>query len=151
MCWRRAPPDSGSTATQIRRSLPAASSSWAQSERRPNLFRRFQQRKDHGHHVVGVVVDKHTDETIEGIPVAGPSADTLQAVANTGATTVAIAAWSHLSQADVRRLVCSLGDTDVDIVVAPNVDEVSHSRLAVNVSSRPPPTACAQARIDRRS
>ncbi len=97
------------------------------------FVRRFQQRKDHGHHVVGVVVDKHTDETIEGIPVAGPSADTLQAVANTGADTVAIAAWSHLSQADVRRLVCSLGDTDVDIVVAPNVDEVSHSRLAVDV------------------
>jgi len=95
------------------------------------MIRRLQQRGDHPFDVVGALVDHSRSTTIEGVPVVGRAADTSAAVVAMGADTVAIAAWSTFSQNDLRRLSWELEDSHVDILVTPNLVDVSGPRISI--------------------
>ena len=62
------------------------------------MIRRLRASQDHPYRVIGALVDNSHSDTIEGVPVVGSSVDTVDALAATGADTVAVAAWSTFSQ-----------------------------------------------------
>ncbi len=55
----------------------------------------------------------------------------MDALAETGADTVAVGAWSDLSQADLRRLSWQLEGTRVALVVAPSLTDVAGPRIHI--------------------
>ena len=57
-----------------------------------------------GFSVVGACVDRPQGPLIEGVPVVGSSTTIVAALHQTEADTVAVGAWSDLTQADLRRL-----------------------------------------------
>jgi len=84
-----------------------------------------------GFSVVGACVDRARGDTVEGVPVVGSSTTIVQALATTGADTVAVGAWSDLTQADLRRLSWELEGSGVDLVVAPSVTDIAGPRIHI--------------------
>jgi exopolysaccharide biosynthesis polyprenyl glycosylphosphotransferase len=68
---------------------------------------------------------------VEGVPVVGTSSSILAALASTGADTVAVSAWSDLTQADLRRLSWQLEGSGVSLVVAPSVTDIAGPRIHI--------------------
>lgn len=95
------------------------------------LMRRLNGAENHPYLVVGALVDSHRAEVIEGVPVVGRSEDVTKAVADLDVDTVAVAAWSPFSQHDLRRLSWELEGSPVDIIVTPNLTDVSGPRIHV--------------------
>ncbi len=96
------------------------------------LIRQFRYESHAGLEVVGVCIDGSEASEVEGVPVLG-SARTgiLSAIESSGADTVAVGAWSPLSQQDLRRLSWQLEGTDIDIVVAPSLADVAGPRIHI--------------------
>lgn len=86
-----------------------------------------------GFSVVGVCIDRTQEPFVEGVPVVGSSdSDSIvQALARTGADTVAVGAWSDLTQADLRRLSWQLEGSGVALVVAPSLTDVAGPRIHI--------------------
>jgi len=80
---------------------------------------------------VGALVDSAQGDTVEGVPIVGSSRDAAEALISSGADTIAFGAWSTLSQAELRRLSWELEGTHVDILVSPNLTDVSGPRISV--------------------
>ncbi|CAB5039191.1 unannotated protein [freshwater metagenome] len=95
------------------------------------FVRRLRSRKDHPFEVVGLLVDNARGRTVEGIPVVGDSTQAADAVVGSDADTVAVAAWSTLSQNDLRRLSWDFEDSDVEVLVASNLTDVSGPRISI--------------------
>lgn len=95
------------------------------------LIRRLRGQDDHPFLVVGVLVDSPRGDTVEGVPVVGSSRDAADALIRSCADTIAFGAWSTLSQAELRRLSWELEGTHVDILVTPNLTDVSGPRISV--------------------
>jgi exopolysaccharide biosynthesis polyprenyl glycosylphosphotransferase len=95
------------------------------------LIRRLRRHDDHPFLVVGALVDQAQGDTVEGVPVVGTSRDAADALIRSGADTIAFGAWSTLSQAELRRLSWELEGTHVDILVTPNLTDVSGPRISV--------------------
>jgi len=95
------------------------------------LIRRLRGRKDHSFNVVGLLVDNARGRMVEGVPVVGDSSQAATAVAASEADTVAVAAWSTLSENDLRHLSWDFEDTDVDVLVASNLSDVSGPRISI--------------------
>jgi exopolysaccharide biosynthesis polyprenyl glycosylphosphotransferase len=83
-----------------------------------------------GYHVVGALTPpEHLDEeTDSGIPVLGNVDDVAVAVTR-GVDVVFFAGGSHTSAADMRQAVWELEGHSVQLVVAPNVSEISGDRI----------------------
>jgi exopolysaccharide biosynthesis polyprenyl glycosylphosphotransferase len=82
--------------------------------------------------VVGACLDGSSARAVEGVPVVGrANADVLRALRITGADTVAVGAWSPLSQQELRRLSWDLEGSGVSLVVAPSLGEVAGGRLHI--------------------
>ena len=81
--------------------------------------------------VVGVCVDRTQSSTIEGVPVVGTSTTIVEALRRTGADTVAVGAWSDLTQADLRRLSWELEGSGVSLVVAPSLTDIAGPRIHI--------------------
>ena len=95
------------------------------------LIRRLRRHDDHPFLVVGALVDAAQGDTVEGVQVVGSSRDAAEALIRCGADTIAFGAWSTLSQAELRRLSWELEGTHVDILVTPNLTDVSGPRISV--------------------
>jgi exopolysaccharide biosynthesis polyprenyl glycosylphosphotransferase len=96
------------------------------------MIRQLRTQTDAGFNVVGACIDGSPATDIEGVPVLGlASRDVLRALALTQADTVAVAAWSPLSQGDLRRLSWQLEGTGVDLVVAPSLTDVAGPRIHI--------------------
>lgn len=95
------------------------------------LIRQVRQHKGAGFEVVAACVTRCSGRTIEGVPVIGTSAQLVEALRVTSADTVAVAAWSDLSQADLRRLSWRLEGSGVTVVVAPQLTDIAGPRIHV--------------------
>ncbi|MFD4368342.1 sugar transferase [Rhodococcus sp. NPDC058521] len=65
------------------------------------------------------------------VPVFGDERHVVDALAATGADTVAVTATEQLGHSGIRRLIWDIEPHDVDLVVAPGVVDVAGSRLAM--------------------
>ena len=95
------------------------------------LMRRLNGTESHPYNVVGALVDSSKSQVIEGVRVAGTSDDVFDAINDLNVDTIAVAAWSPFSQHDLRRLCWELEGSPVDIVVTPNLTDVSGPRIHV--------------------
>lgn len=84
-----------------------------------------------GFTVVGACLDRSTGKAIEGVPVVGTSTTILDALWDTGADTMAVTAWSILSQRDLRELSWQLESSDVDVLVAPAITDIAGPRISI--------------------
>jgi exopolysaccharide biosynthesis polyprenyl glycosylphosphotransferase len=95
------------------------------------LVRQLRRESYAGFSVVGACVDRPQGAEVEGVPVVGTSRTIAEALRRTGADTVAVGAWSDLTQGDLRRLSWELEGTGVDLVVAPSLTDVAGPRIHI--------------------
>ena len=95
------------------------------------LIRQLRREPQAGFSVVGACIDRTQGPQVEGVAVVGTSASIVPALRDTGADTVAVGAWSDLSQADLRRLSWQLEGSGVDLVVAPSLTDVAGPRIHI--------------------
>ena len=100
------------------------------------LIRTVRREPHAGFAVVAACVDNARGDTIEGVPVLGDSEAILSALVTAGADTIAVTAWSEVSQTDLRRLSWDLEGSGVSLLVAPAPDRRLRSRGST--SSRSP-------------
>ena len=95
------------------------------------LIRQLRREPQAGFSVVGACIDRTQGPEVEGVPVVGTSTSIVAALRETGADTVAVGAWSDLSQSDLRRLSWQLEGSGVDLVVAPSLTDVAGPRIHI--------------------
>jgi exopolysaccharide biosynthesis polyprenyl glycosylphosphotransferase len=95
------------------------------------LIRQLRREPQAGFSVVGACIDRTQGPEVEGVPVVGTSTSIVAALRDTGADTVAVGAWSDLSQSDLRRLSWQLEGSGVDLVVAPSLTDVAGPRIHI--------------------
>jgi exopolysaccharide biosynthesis polyprenyl glycosylphosphotransferase len=95
------------------------------------LIRQLRREPQAGFSVVGACIDRAQGPEVEGVPVVGTSTSIVGALRTTGADTVAVGAWSDLSQSDLRRLSWQLEGSGVDLVVAPSLTDVAGPRIHI--------------------
>jgi exopolysaccharide biosynthesis polyprenyl glycosylphosphotransferase len=95
------------------------------------LIRQVRRHAEAGFEVVAACVTRCSGGTIEGVPVIGTSAQLVEALRVTSADTVAVAAWSDLSQSELRRLSWRLEGSGVTVVVAPQLTDIAGPRIHV--------------------
>ncbi len=95
------------------------------------LIRTVRREPHAGFAVVAACVDHARGDTIEGVPVLGDSEAILSALVTTGADTIAVTAWSEVSQTDLRRLSWDLEGSGVSLLVAPRLTDVSGPRIHI--------------------
>ncbi len=95
------------------------------------LIRQVRLHASAGFEVVAACVTRCSGQSIEGVPVIGTSAQLVEALRVTGADTVAVAAWSDLSQSELRRLSWRLEGSGVTVVVAPQLTDIAGPRIHV--------------------
>ncbi|MCW2621933.1 MAG: exopolysaccharide biosynthesis polyprenyl glycosylphosphotransferase [Frankiales bacterium] len=95
------------------------------------LVRQLRREPYAGFSVVGACIDRTQGPTVEDVPVVGTSRSVIEALRATGADTVAVGAWSDLTQADLRRLSWELEGSGVDLVVAPSLTDVAGPRIHI--------------------
>lgn len=96
------------------------------------LVRQLRKETHTGFDVVGACIDGRDVAEVEGVPVLGTATGGVVAALHaSGADTVAIAAWSPLSQHDLRRLSWELEGSCVDLVVAPSVADIAGPRIHI--------------------
>ena len=95
------------------------------------LMRRLNTAPSSPYKVVGALVDSHRDDVIEGVPVVGRSSDVYTVASELDVDTVAVATWSPFSQHDLRHLCWNLEGSPIDVVVTPNLTDVSGPRVQV--------------------
>ena len=85
-----------------------------------------------GFAVVGVCLPEADTSAAEGeLPVVGGIGQTLQAVRQLAADTVAIAQSPEVTPADIKAIAWSLEGSGVDLVVAPAVTDVAGPRISI--------------------
>lgn len=96
------------------------------------LIRQLRRESHAGFDVVGVCLDGSDASRVEGVPVLGSATrGVLDALRSSGADTVAIGAWSPLSQQDLRRLAWELEGSGISLVVAPSLTDVAGPRIHI--------------------
>lgn len=95
------------------------------------LIRQLRRESHAGFSVVGACIDRTQGPTVEGVKVVGSSSTIVEALRKTGADTVAVGAWSDLTQADLRRLSWQLEGSGIDLVVAPSLTDVAGPRIHI--------------------
>lgn len=83
-----------------------------------------------GYRVVGVCVPEYDADLVTGeFPVLGSFGDVLGAAQRTGAAIIAVAQTDALSPEQIRQLSWSLESTDLDLVVAPMLSDITGPRI----------------------
>jgi exopolysaccharide biosynthesis polyprenyl glycosylphosphotransferase len=95
------------------------------------LVRQVRRETSAGFSVVGACVNNSQGAEVEGVPVVGTDGTVLEALRETGADTIAVGAWSDLSQSDLRRLSWQLEGTGVTLVVAPSLTDIAGPRIHI--------------------
>ncbi len=123
----------------------------------------FAKHKTAGYDVCGVWVPDEsqplaaiTGEAPRGVPVMSSGADFTEALSRSGATTVVVTDTEHLGHESLRDLAWQLEGSNIDLILSPNVLNVSSSRLFLqDVSGMPmlhvsEPQYAAAARLSKR-
>lgn len=84
-----------------------------------------------GLEIAAVCIDRPRSDTVEDVPVMGDSDHVLEVLAEVGADTVAVTAWSDVSQNDLRRLSWDLEGSGVTLLVAPRLTDISGPRIHI--------------------
>lgn len=84
-----------------------------------------------GLEIAAVCIDRPMGDTVEGVPVMGDSDHVVDVLAEVGADTVAVTAWSDVSQNDLRRLSWDLEGSGVTLLVAPRLTDISGPRIHI--------------------
>lgn len=84
-----------------------------------------------GLEIVAVCIDRPRGSSVEGVPVMGDSDHVVDVLAEVGADTVAVTAWSDVSQNDLRRLSWDLEGSGVTLLVAPRLTDISGPRIHI--------------------
>jgi exopolysaccharide biosynthesis polyprenyl glycosylphosphotransferase len=95
------------------------------------LVRRLRSHSEAGFAVVGVCVDNSCGPLVEDIPVIGTTADVVAALKWCRADTLAITAWSDLSQEELRQLSWRLEGLGLAILVEPRLTDIAGPRIHV--------------------
>jgi exopolysaccharide biosynthesis polyprenyl glycosylphosphotransferase len=95
------------------------------------LIRTVRREPHAGFAVVAACVDHARGDTIEGVPVLGDSDAILSSLVAASADTIAVTAWSEVSQTDLRRLSWDLEGSGVSLLVAPRLTDVSGPRIHI--------------------
>ena len=95
------------------------------------LIRQLRREPNAGFLVVGACIDTTRGPLVEAVPVVGTSKTVVEALRLTAADTVAVGAWSDLTQDDLRRLSWELEGSGVDLVVAPSLVDVAGPRIHI--------------------
>ncbi len=98
------------------------------------LCRQLDRQPHHGMQVVGALLpDRIRPGALSdvGVPVAGCFADAAQAVARTGADTVAVLACPELDGQALRRLAWELEKSGTDLIVAPALIDAAGARTTI--------------------
>ena len=95
------------------------------------LIRTMRREPHAGLEIAAVCVDRPRGDTVEGIPVLGDSDHVVEVLADVGADTVAVTAWSDVSQNDLRRLSWDLEGSGVTLLVAPRLTDISGPRIHI--------------------
>jgi exopolysaccharide biosynthesis polyprenyl glycosylphosphotransferase len=95
------------------------------------LIRTVRREPHAGFMVVAACVDHARGDTIEGVPVLGDSDSVMSALVAASADTIAVTAWSEVSQTDLRRLSWDLEGSGVSLLVAPRLTDVSGPRIHI--------------------
>lgn len=95
------------------------------------LVRQLRREPRAGFSVVGACVDRAQGASVEGVPIVGDSRTIVEAMRATRADTVAVGAWSDLTQTDLRRLSWQLEGSGIDLVVAPAVTDIAGPRIHI--------------------
>lgn len=99
-----------------------------------DLVRHFRRSRHAGLEVVGACVPRmieKVDVDGEPVPVVGGPNDVMEALADVGADTVALADHETLKNGALRRLGWQLEGSGTDLIVAPSVLDVAGPRIAV--------------------
>ncbi|MFC7725617.1 sugar transferase [Nocardioides sp. GCM10028917] len=123
----------------------------------------FDKHKTAGYDVCGVWIPDErqplaaiTGDAPRGVPVMSSTTDFTEALARSGATTVVVTDTEHLGHASLRDLAWQLEGSNIDLILSPNVLNVSSSRLFLqDVSGMPmlhvsEPQYAAAARLSKR-
>jgi exopolysaccharide biosynthesis polyprenyl glycosylphosphotransferase len=94
------------------------------------LVQQFRREPQAGFSVTGICTDA-ADADVEDVPVLGRSDQVVDALRQTGADTVAVAAWSDFTQSDLRRLSWELEGSGVSLVVAPSLADIAGPRIHI--------------------
>ncbi len=95
------------------------------------LVRQVRRDVEAGFIVVGACLDRSTGAEIDGVPVLGSSRTIIESLRACRADTVAITAWSILSQTQMRQLAWQLEGSDVDVLVAPAITDIAGPRIHI--------------------
>lgn len=95
------------------------------------MVRQVARDPDAGFTVVGACIDRSAGEQVEGVPVVGTSATIQSALWSTNADTLAVTAWSILTQRELRRISWELEGSDVEVLVAPAITDIAGPRISV--------------------
>ncbi len=95
------------------------------------LVRQLRREPYAGLSVIGACINRSQGPSVEGVPVLGTSTSVVEALRRTDADTVAISAWSDLSQSDLRRLSWELEGSGVSLVVAPSLTDITGPRIHI--------------------
>ncbi len=82
-----------------------------------------------GYNVLGACVDDASTDVVAGVPVVGTEADALARARELGVDVIAVSSSAGLGAKDLRRLGWALEGTDIDLVMAPRIVDVSSSRV----------------------
>ena len=95
------------------------------------LIRTMRREPHAGLEIAAVCVDRPRGNTVEGVRVLGDSDHVLDVLTDVGADTVAVTAWSDVSQNDLRRLSWDLEGSGVTLLVAPRLTDISGPRIHI--------------------
>lgn len=95
------------------------------------LIRSVRREPHAGLHIAAVCIDRPRGDSVEGVPVLGDSDHVLEVLREVGGDTVAVTAWSDVSQNDLRRLSWDLEGSGVSLLVAPRLTDISGPRIHI--------------------
>jgi len=95
------------------------------------LVRRLRSHSEAGFAVVGACVDSSGGPLVEDVPVVGTTADVVAALKQCQADTLAVTAWSDLSQEELRQLSWQLEGLGYAFLVEPRLADIAGPRIHV--------------------
>jgi exopolysaccharide biosynthesis polyprenyl glycosylphosphotransferase len=95
------------------------------------LIRSVRREPHAGLHIAAACIDRPRGESVEDVPVLGDSDHVLDVLREVGGDTVAVTAWSDVSQNDLRRLSWDLEGSGVTLLVAPRLTDISGPRIHI--------------------
>lgn len=95
------------------------------------LIRTVRREPHAGLEIVAACIDRPRGQQVEQVDILGDSDHVMNILSKVNADTVAVTAWSDVSQNDLRRLSWDLEGTGVTLLVAPRLTDISGPRIHI--------------------